>query len=112
MGRVYGQSTDWQATRSDRGLPPRSGWACYFSWWARAMAFPLRGTAPTPATRGPHRSFFRGAHPSVLAAGKCSGPRWQPWLLTPWATVGAAAAIGRWAIRKDVPSSNSAANPA
>lgn len=28
---------------------------------------------------------------SVLAFG------WQPWMLVPWATVGAAAAIGRWA---------------
>lgn len=33
---------------------------------------------------------------SVLAFG------WQPVMLLPWATVGAAAAIGRWAVRKDV----------
>lgn len=44
--------------------------------------------------------------------GSVLGFGWQPWLLIPWATVGAAAAIGRWAIRKDVVASNSAANPA
>ncbi|GAA2145535.1 hypothetical protein GCM10009825_38300 [Arthrobacter humicola] len=44
--------------------------------------------------------------------GSVLGFGWQPWLLIPWATVGAAAAIGRWAIRKDVLASNSAANPA
>ena len=44
--------------------------------------------------------------------GSVLGLGWQPWLLIPWATVGAAAAIGRWAIRKDVLASNSAANPA
>ena len=37
---------------------------------------------------------------------------WQLWLLIPWAPVGVAAAIGRWAIRKDVLSPNSASNPA
>jgi hypothetical protein len=44
--------------------------------------------------------------------GSVLGLGWQPWLLIPWATVGAAAAIGRWAIRKDVLASNSAATPA
>src|SRR6476659_2293104 len=44
--------------------------------------------------------------------GSVLGLGWQPWLLIPWATVGAAAAIGRWAIRKDVLATNSAANPA
>jgi hypothetical protein len=34
--------------------------------------------------------------------GSVLGLGWQPWLLIPWATVGAAAAIARWAIRKDV----------
>ncbi|MFF2032009.1 hypothetical protein [Arthrobacter sp. NPDC058192] len=43
--------------------------------------------------------------------GSVLGFGWQPWLLIPWATVGAAAAIGRWAIRKDVVVSNSAARP-
>jgi hypothetical protein len=43
---------------------------------------------------------------SVLAFG------WQPWMLVPWATVGAAAAIGRWAVRKDVVHPNPAAPPA
>lgn len=38
--------------------------------------------------------------------GSVLGLGWQPWLLIPWATVGAAAAIGRWAIRKDVLASN------
>jgi hypothetical protein len=44
--------------------------------------------------------------------GSVLGLGWQPRLLIPWATVGAAAAIGRWAIRKDVLASNSAATPA
>lgn len=44
--------------------------------------------------------------------GSVLGLGWQPWLLIPMATVGAAAAIGRWAIHKDVLASNSAANPA
>ena len=42
---------------------------------------------------------------SVLAFG------WQPVMLLPWATVGVAAAIGRWAVRKDVLFNNSAALP-
>ena len=44
--------------------------------------------------------------------GSALGLGWQLWLLIPWATVGVAAAIGRWAIRKDVLSPNSASNPA
>lgn len=44
--------------------------------------------------------------------GSVLGLGWQPWLLIPWATVGAAAAIGRWAVRDDVLASNSAATPA
>lgn len=44
--------------------------------------------------------------------GSVLGLGWQPWLLIPWATVGAAAAIGRWAVRKDVLASNCAATPA
>ncbi|MDI3243014.1 hypothetical protein QK292_15770 [Arthrobacter sp. AL08] len=57
-------------------------------------------------------AFF--AVPTILfwLLGSVLGLGWQPWLLIPWATVGAAAAIGRWAIRKDVSASNSAANPA
>jgi len=43
--------------------------------------------------------------------GTVLGLGWQPLLLIGWATVGVAAAIGRWAIRKDVLSSNSATNP-
>lgn len=43
--------------------------------------------------------------------GSVLGLGWQPWLLIPWATVGAAAAIARWAIRNDVLASNSAADP-
>ena len=43
--------------------------------------------------------------------GSVLGLGWQPWLLVPWATVGAAAAIGRWAVRKDVVSSSSVAAP-
>jgi hypothetical protein len=44
--------------------------------------------------------------------GSVLGLGWQPWLLIPWATVGAAAAIGRWAVSNDVLASNSAATPA
>ncbi|MET3922321.1 hypothetical protein [Arthrobacter sp. UYEF20] len=44
--------------------------------------------------------------------GSVLGLGWQLWPLIPWATVGAAAAIARWAIRNDVLASNSAANPA
>ncbi|WP_211880807.1 hypothetical protein [Pseudarthrobacter albicanus] len=40
--------------------------------------------------------------------GSVLGLGWQPLLLVPWATVGAAAAIGRWAVRKEVHSSTSA----
>ncbi|MDQ1052932.1 hypothetical protein QE394_000860 [Arthrobacter sp. SORGH_AS 212] len=43
--------------------------------------------------------------------GSVLGLGWQPQLLIPWATVGAAAAIGRWAIRKDALAANAAANP-
>lgn len=43
--------------------------------------------------------------------GSVRGLGWQPWLLMPWATVGAAAAIVHWAIRKEALSSNSAASP-
>lgn len=47
-------------------------------------------------------AFF--AVPTIVfwLLGSALGLGWQPWLLMPWATVGAAAAIGRWAVRKDV----------
>ncbi|MEC5191451.1 MULTISPECIES: hypothetical protein [unclassified Arthrobacter] len=56
-------------------------------------------------------AFF--AVPSLVfwLLGDLLGLGWQPWLLLPWATVGAAAAIGRWAVCKDVAASHSAADP-
>lgn len=56
-------------------------------------------------------AFFAVPTLGFWMLGSVLGFGWQPWLLIPWATVGAAAAIGRWAIRKDALSSNSAANP-
>ena len=57
-------------------------------------------------------AFFAVPTLAFWLLGSVLGLGWQPWLLIPWATVGAAAAIGRWAVRKDVLSSNSAAAPA
>ncbi|MCB5275408.1 hypothetical protein BJG92_02956 [Arthrobacter sp. SO5] len=45
-------------------------------------------------------AFFAVTTISFWLLGSVLGLGWQPWLLFPWATVGAAAAIGRWAIRK------------
>lgn len=44
--------------------------------------------------------------------GSVLGFGWQPVMLIPWATVGVAAAIGRWAVRKDVLVTSPAAPPA
>jgi hypothetical protein len=44
--------------------------------------------------------------------GSVLGFGWQPVMLIPWSTVGAAAAIGRWAVRKDVLFIDPAAPPA
>ena len=57
------------------------------------------------------RAFFAVPTLAFWLLGSVLGLGRQPWLLIPWATVGAAAAIGRWAVRKDVLSSNSAAAP-
>jgi hypothetical protein len=47
-------------------------------------------------------AFFVVPTLAFWVLGSVLGLGWQPLLLIPWATVGAAAAIGRWAIRKDV----------
>lgn len=57
-------------------------------------------------------AFFAAPTLVFWLLGSVLGLGWQPWLLIPWATVGAAAAIGRWAVSKDVLASNSAVNPA
>jgi hypothetical protein len=56
-------------------------------------------------------AFF--AVPTVVFwfVGSVLGFGWQPWMLLPWATVGTAAAIGRWAVRKQVIYSTSASPP-
>ncbi len=48
-------------------------------------------------------AFFAVPTLAFWGLGSVLGLGWQPLLLLPWATVGAAAAICRWAIRKDVP---------
>jgi hypothetical protein len=52
-------------------------------------------------------AFFTVPTLGFWLLGSVLGLGWQPWLLIPWATVGAAAAIGRWAIREDIRSSTS-----
>lgn len=54
-------------------------------------------------------AFFAVPTLTFWLLGSVLGLGWQPWLLMPWATVGAASAIGRWAVRKDVLASNAAA---
>ncbi|MET3923207.1 hypothetical protein [Arthrobacter sp. UYEF20] len=56
-------------------------------------------------------AFFTVPTLAFWLLGSVLGLGWQPLLLIPWATVGAAAAIGRWAVRNDVLSSASAAAP-
>ncbi|WP_146617535.1 hypothetical protein [Arthrobacter globiformis] len=57
-------------------------------------------------------AFFAVPTLAFWLLGSVLGLGWQPLLLIPWATVGAAAAIGRWAIRRDVLSETSAGPPA
>jgi len=57
-------------------------------------------------------AFFAAPTLAFWLLGSVLGLGWQPLLLIPWATIGAAAAIGRWAVRKDVLSSTSATAPA
>lgn len=47
-------------------------------------------------------AFFVVPTMAFWLAGGILGLGWQPFLLLPWSAVGAVAAIGRWAIRKDV----------
>jgi hypothetical protein len=47
-------------------------------------------------------AFFAVPTLAFWLLGSVLGFGWQPLMLIPWATVGAAAAIGRWAVRKDV----------
>ena len=55
-------------------------------------------------------AFFAVPTLAFWLLGSVLGLGWQPLLLIPWATVGIAAATGRWAVRKDVlPSSPAAA---
>jgi hypothetical protein len=54
-------------------------------------------------------AFFAVPTLAFWLLGSVLGLGWQPLLLIPWSTVGVAAAIGRWAVRKDVLPSNSAA---
>jgi hypothetical protein len=54
-------------------------------------------------------AFFAVPTIAFWLLGSVLGFGWQPVMLIPWATVGVAAAIGRWAVRKDVLYSNSAA---
>ncbi|MGO4187431.1 hypothetical protein [Pseudarthrobacter sp. TAF60_1] len=57
-------------------------------------------------------AFFAVPTIAFWLLGSVLGFGWQPVMLIPWATVGVAATIGRWAVRKDVLYSNSAAPPA
>ncbi|XAS69481.1 hypothetical protein V3C33_09645 [Micrococcaceae bacterium Sec5.7] len=57
-------------------------------------------------------AFFAVPTLAFWLLGSVLGLGWQPLLLIAWATVGAAAAIGRWSVRKDVLSSTSATAPA
>lgn|SRR6478672_6981177 len=75
------------------------GWLIATSLWVGVLLLLVAAGYGVPATLV---FWLLG---SVLGLG------WQPWLLIPWATVGAAAAIARWAIRNDVLASNSAADP-
>lgn len=54
-------------------------------------------------------AFFLVPTLAFWLLGSVLGFGWQPVMLIPWATVGVAAAIGRWAVRKDVLFNNSAA---
>jgi hypothetical protein len=54
-------------------------------------------------------AFFVVPTVAFWLLGSVLGLGWQPLMLIPWATVGVAAAIGRWAVRKDVLFTNSAA---
>jgi hypothetical protein len=54
-------------------------------------------------------AFFAVPTVAFWLLGSVLGFGWQPLMLIPWATVGAAAATGRWAVRKDVLYSNNAA---
>jgi hypothetical protein len=47
-------------------------------------------------------AFFVVPTLAFWLVGGILGLGWQPFLLIPWAVVGAVAAVGRWAIRKDV----------
>lgn len=48
-------------------------------------------------------AFFVVPTLAFWLVGGIFGLGWQPFLLVPWAVVGAVAAVGRWAIRNDVP---------
>ena len=54
-------------------------------------------------------AFFLVPTLAFWLSGSVLGFGWQPVMLIPWATVGVAAAIGRWAVRKEVLFNNSAA---
>jgi hypothetical protein len=55
-------------------------------------------------------AFFAVPTVAFWLLGSVLGFGWQPLMLIPWSTVGAAASIGRWAVRKDVVYRNSPAN--
>jgi hypothetical protein len=57
-------------------------------------------------------AFFAVPTVAFWLLGSVLGFGWQPLMLIPWSTVGAAAAIGRWAVRKDVVYWNFPAAPA
>ncbi len=47
-------------------------------------------------------AFFAVPTVAFWLLGSVLGLGWQPLMLIPWSTVGVAAAIGRWTVRKDV----------
>lgn len=51
-------------------------------------------------------AFFAVPTLSFGVLGGLPGLGWHPWLLGLWATVGAATAVGRWAIRGNVSTSS------
>lgn len=57
-------------------------------------------------------AFFLVPTLAFWLLGSVLGLGWQPLLLIPWSTVGATAAIGRWAVRRDAFSPSSATTSA